>query len=342
MKKQDFYYDLPEELIAQTPVEPRNFSRMLRLDRQTGETGHYHFYDLPRFLRPGDCLILNDTRVLPARLFGVKEGTGAVVEFVLLKQHAQDTWEALAGPGKKAKPGSRFVFGDGLMTAQVLEIVDGGNRIIRFAYNGVFYDLLDQIGQMPLPPYITQKLEDKERYQTVYAKELGSAAAPTAGLHFTPDMLREIEQMGVSIGYVTLHVGLGTFRPVKEDEVEKHKMHTEHYYMPAQTAALINRTKASGGRVICVGTTSCRTVESAAPDDGGPMLERSGDTDIFIYPGYTFKCMDGLITNFHLPESTLIMLVCAFAGYDHVMDAYRQAVADGYRFFSFGDAMLVL
>lgn len=342
MKKQDFYYDLPEELIAQTPIEPRNHSRLMVLNRETGRIEHCHFYDLPRFLHAGDCLILNDTRVLPARMFGVKEGTGAVVEFVLLKQRDKDTWEALAGPGKKAKPGSRFSFGDGLMTAEVLEVVDGGNRIIRFFYNGVFYDLLDQIGQMPLPPYITEKLEDKERYQTVYARELGSAAAPTAGLHFTPQMLKETEAMGVSIGYVTLHVGLGTFRPVKEDEIEKHKMHTEHYYMPAETAALINRTRKRGGRVICVGTTSCRTVESAAAADGGPMTACSGDTNIFIYPGYRFKCMDGLVTNFHLPESTLIMLVSAFAGYEFVMDAYRQAVEEKYRFFSFGDAMLII
>ena len=341
MKKSDFYYDLPEELIAQTPIEPRDHSRLLTLDKRTGQTGHRHFYDLPDFLRPGDCLILNDTRVLPARLFGVKEGSGAVVEFVLLKQIAQDTWEALAGPGKKAKPGSRFSFGEGLMTAEVLEIADGGNRIIRFTYDGVFYDLLDRIGQMPLPPYITEKLADKERYQTVYSKELGSAAAPTAGLHFTPALLEKLEGAGVAIGYVTLHVGLGTFRPVKEEEIENHKMHSEHYYMPAATAALINRTKENGGRVICVGTTSCRTVESAAPAGGGPVLECSGDTEIFIYPGYTFKCMDGLITNFHLPESTLIMLVSAFAGYDHVMAAYREAVAERYRFFSFGDAMFI-
>lgn len=342
MKKSDFYYDLPEELIAQTPIEPRDHSRLLYLDKSTGKTGHYHFYDLPRFLRPGDCLILNDTRVLPARIFGVKETTRAVVEFVLLRQRGKDEWEALAGPGKKARPGSRFSFGDGLMTAEVLEVLEGGNRLIRFAYEGVFYDLLDRIGQMPLPPYITEKLQDKERYQTVYSKELGSAAAPTAGLHFTPQLLEDIQAQGIAIGYVTLHVGLGTFRPVKEEEIENHKMHTEQYYMPAETADLINRTKAAGGRVICVGTTSCRTVESAAPADGGPMEACSGDTDIFIYPGYTFKCMDGLITNFHLPESTLIMLVSAFAGYDAVMAAYKEAVEEKYRFFSFGDAMLIV
>ncbi|MCI8360146.1 MAG: tRNA preQ1(34) S-adenosylmethionine ribosyltransferase-isomerase QueA [Clostridiales bacterium] len=342
MKKRDFYYDLPEERIAQTPVEPRDRARLLSLNRKTGETGHYHFYDLPAFLRPEDCLILNDTRVLPARLYGVKEETGATVEFVLLRQLAQDTWEALAGPGKKARPGSRFVFGEGLLAAQVLEVAEGGNRVVRFEYDGVFYDLLDRVGQMPLPPYITEKLADKERYQTVYSRELGSAAAPTAGLHFTPQLLERIQTAGVSVGYVTLHVGLGTFRPVKEEEIENHKMHAEHYYMPAATAALINRTKAAGGRVICVGTTSCRTVESAAPVDGGPMAECSGDTNIFIYPGYQFKCMDGLVTNFHLPESTLIMLVSAFAGYEPVMAAYRLAVQEKYRFFSFGDAMLVV
>lgn len=342
MKKSDFHYDLPEELIAQTPIEPRDHSRLLYLDKHTGKTEHRHFYDLPAFLRPGDCLILNDTRVLPARMYGVKEGSGAAVEFVLLKQLSQDTWEALAGPGKKAKPGSRFVFGGGLLSAEVLEITDGGNRVIRFEYDGVFYDLLDRVGQMPLPPYITEKLQDKERYQTVYSRELGSAAAPTAGLHFTPELLKRIETAGISIGYVTLHVGLGTFRPVKEEEIENHKMHTEHFYMPASTAALINRIKAAGGRVVCVGTTSCRTVESAAPSDGGPMAECSGDTDIFIYPGYRFKCMDGLVTNFHLPESTLIMLVSAFAGYEPVMAAYREAVGKRYRFFSFGDAMLII
>lgn len=340
MKKSEFFYELPEDLIAQTPLEPRNSSRLMRLDRRTGEIQHRHFYDLPEFLRPGDCLILNDTRVLPARLYGVKTDTGAVVEFVLLSRKSADLWEALAGPGKRAKPGSRFSFGDGLLTAEVLEVLEGGNRLLSFRYTGNFYEVLDQVGQMPLPHYITKQLEDKERYQTVYAKEPGSAAAPTAGLHFTPDMLAEIEKRGISIGYVTLHVGLGTFRPVKEEEIENHKMHTEHYTMPEKTAKLIRDTKSAGGRVICVGTTSCRTVESVAADGG--IRECSGDTGIFIYPGYEFQCMDGLITNFHLPESTLIMLVSAFAGYEHTMAAYRTAVAERYRFFSFGDAMLIV
>lgn len=340
MKKSEFFYELPEDLIAQTPLEPRNSSRLMRLDRRTGEIQHRHFYDLPEFLRPGDCLILNDTRVLPARLYGVKTDTGAVVEFVLLSRKTADLWEALAGPGKKAKPGSHFSFGNGLLTAEVLEVLEGGNRLLSFRYTGDFYEVLDQVGQMPLPHYITKQLEDKERYQTVYAKEPGSAAAPTAGLHFTPDMLAEIEKRGISIGYVTLHVGLGTFRPVKEEEIENHKMHTEHYTMPEKTAKLIQDTKSAGGRVICVGTTSCRTVESVAADGG--IRACSGDTGIFIYPGYKFQCMDGLITNFHLPESTLIMLVSAFAGYEHTMSAYRTAVAERYRFFSFGDAMLIV
>lgn len=339
MKKSEFYYDLPEELIAQTPIEPRNASRMMVMDRHTGALTHSHFYRLRDFLRAGDCLILNDTRVLPARIYGVREDTGATVEFVLLKQKQQLLWECLAGPGKKAKPGTRFSFGGGLMSGEVVDIVEGGDRMVRFACDGVFFEVLERIGQMPLPPYIKEKLENQERYQTVYSKELGSAAAPTAGLHFTPEMLKEIENSGIPLGYVTLHVGLGTFRPVKEEDITQHQMHTEHYHMPQETADLINRTKAAGGRVICVGTTSCRTVESVAAK--GEIKECTDDTGIFIYPGYRFRCMDGLITNFHLPESTLIMLVSAFAGYENTMNAYRTAVAEKYRFFSFGDAMFI-
>ena len=341
MKKHDFFYELPPELIAQTPLEPRDSSRLMTLSRETGEIGHHIFHDIIDMLNAGDCLILNDTRVLPARIYGSREDTGTVVEFVLLKQVENDVWECLAGPGKRAKIGKRFVFGDGLMKAEVVDVTPDGNRIMRFEHDGVFFDLLDRIGQMPLPPYITEKLEDKERYQTVYSRELGSAAAPTAGLHFTPELLERIRQKGVKVGFVTLHVGLGTFRPVKADDIEDHKMHSEHYYMPAETAALINETKSSGGRVICVGTTSCRTLESVAQRFDGKIESCTGDTDIFIYPGYRFKCMDALITNFHLPESTLIMLVSAFAGYDRVMNAYRTAVNEKYRFFSFGDAMFL-
>lgn len=340
MKKSDFYYDLPPSQIAQSPIEPRDHSRLMFLDRATGEIQHRMFYDVLDYLKPGDCLILNDTRVLPARIFGTREDTGTVVEFVLLKQKEQDVWECLAGPGKRAKEGKRFRFGDGLLTGEVVSVTPEGNRLVRFVYEGVFFDVLDRIGQMPLPPYITEKLEDKERYQTVYSREMGSAAAPTAGLHFTKELLKRIEDRGVSIGYVTLHVGLGTFRPVKAENVEDHVMHAEHYYMPQETADLIRRTKAAGHRVICVGTTSCRTVESVAQQ--GEIKACSGDTSIFIYPGYTFRCMDGLITNFHLPESTLIMLVSAFAGYEKVMNAYHIAVDEKYRFFSFGDAMLIL
>lgn len=339
MKKSDFYYDLPQNLIAQTPVEPRTSSRLLRLDRKTGELFDGSFTDVLSFLKEGDCLIMNDTRVLPARIFGTRTDTGSVVEFVLLKQISEDTWECLAGPGKKAKPGRVFKFSDELLL-EVQDVTDGGNRIVKFIYNGIFFDILDRVGKMPLPPYITEELGDKERYQTVYSKELGSAAAPTAGLHFTNEFLEEIKNKGVNIGFVTLHVGLGTFRPVKVDEITEHKMHSEHYYIPQITADLINETKKNGGRVICVGTTSCRTVESAARF--GEIKECSDDTDIFIYPGYEFKVMDGLITNFHLPESTLIMLVSAFAGYDNTMNAYHHAVDEKYRFFSFGDAMLIL
>ena len=340
MKTSDFYYDLPEELIAQTPVEPRNSSRLMVLPRNGGEIKHKHFYDLPEFLKPGDCLVLNNTRVLPARLYGTREDTGAVVEFVLLRQHGNKLWECLAGPGKKAKTGYKFRFSDKL-TATVTDVLEDGNRMIEFACEGDFFAVLDEVGQMPLPPYIKEKLKDKERYQTVYSKDAGSAAAPTAGLHFTKEMLESIKAMGVNIAYVTLHVGLGTFRPVKVEDVTQHKMHTEHYYIPEEAAKTINETRKNGGRVICVGTTSCRTVESCAKKYG-EIKECSGDTDIFIYPGFEFRCMDGLITNFHLPESTLIMLVSAFAGYDNVMNAYNTAVKERYRFFSFGDAMLIL
>ncbi len=340
MKKSDFYYDLPKELIAQTPVEPRNHSRLLTLGRATGDICHKHFYNLTEHLKKGDTLILNDTRVLPARMFGTRS-TGAIVEFVLLKCIDATRWECLAGPGRKAKPGDKFTFSDEL-SAVIADVTAEGNRIVEFKYNGNFYEIIDRIGQMPLPPYITEKLNDKERYQTVYSKEMGSAAAPTAGLHFTKEMLDEIKEMGVNIGYVTLHVGLGTFRPVKVDNITEHKMHSESYHIPKETAELINNTKKAGGRVICVGTTSCRTVESAANLLGNELTECSGSTDIFIYPGYEFKCMDGLITNFHLPESTLIMLVSAFAGYENVMNAYKVAVDEKYRFFSFGDAMLIL
>lgn len=340
MKTSDFFYDLPEELIAQTPVEPRNSSRLMILSRDSGAVEHKHFYNLPEFLKPGDCLVLNDTRVLPARMYGVREDTGAVVEFVLLRQHGNMLWECLAGPGKKAKEGYKFKFSDKL-SAVVTEVMPDGNRMIEFQCDGDFFTVLDEVGQMPLPPYIKEKLRDKERYQTVYSKEAGSAAAPTAGLHFTKEMLEGIKKSGVNIAYVTLHVGLGTFRPVKVEDVTKHKMHTEHFYIPAEAADIINETKKNGGRVICVGTTSCRTVESCAARYG-EIRSCSGDTDIFIYPGFEFKCMDGLVTNFHLPESTLIMLVSAFAGYDNVMNAYNTAVKEKYRFFSFGDAMLII
>ncbi len=339
MKKSDFYYDLPEELIAQTPTEPRNHSRLLVLDKNSGHIEHRHFYDLKEYLNPGDCLILNDTRVLPARLFGTRE-TGAVVEFVLLKCLGANRWECLAGPGRKAKPQDRFTFSDDLK-AEIHSVTETGNRIVDFEYSGNFYEILDKIGQMPLPPYITEKLKDKERYQTVYSHEPGSAAAPTAGLHFTEEMLEDLKKSGINIGYVTLHVGLGTFRPVKVDDIEKHIMHTESYHIPKLTADLINETRKSGGRVICVGTTSCRTLESAAQKNGGIFSECSDDTGIFIYPGYKFLATDALITNFHLPESTLIMLVSAFAGYETTMETYKTAVREKYRFFSFGDAMFI-
>lgn len=341
MLRSDFYYDLPEELIAQTPVEPRNASRLMCVDRQSGNITHDHFYNLCKHLKKGDLLVMNDSRVLPARLYGEKEGTGSFIEFLLLEQKGDKLWEILVRPGKKAKPGTRFSFGNGRLKAEILETVEGGNRIAKFECEGNFFTALEDIGQMPLPPYITKKLEDKERYQTVYSHELGSAAAPTAGLHFTNEMLDDLRARGINTAFVTLHVGLGTFRPVKEDEVLKHKMHSEHYHLPKETAELIKKTKAEGGRVIAVGTTSCRTLESVGTffED---MDEHEGYTDIFIYPGYKFKVIDGLITNFHLPESTLIMLVSAFMGYDNTMNAYKTAVEDKYRFFSFGDAMLIL
>ena len=341
MLRSDFYYDLPEELIAQTPVEPRNASRLMCVDRQSGNITHDHFYNLCKHLKKGDLLVMNDSRVLPARLYGEKEGTGSFIEFLLLEQKGDKLWEILVRPGKKAKPGTRFSFGNGRLKAEILETVEGGNRIAKFECEGNFFTALEDIGQMPLPPYITKKLEDKERYQTVYSHELGSAAAPTAGLHFTNEMLDDLRAKGINTAFVTLHVGLGTFRPVKEDEVLKHKMHSEHYHLPKETAELIKKTKAEGGRVIAVGTTSCRTLESVGTffED---MDEHEGYTDIFIYPGYKFKVIDGLITNFHLPESTLIMLVSAFMGYDNTMNAYKTAVEDKYRFFSFGDAMLIL
>lgn len=340
MMTHDFYFDLPEELIAQTPVEPRDSSRLMTLDKKTGETGHRYFRDIVDLLHPGDCLILNDSRVLPARIFGIKDETGAHVEFLLLENKGNDIWEALAKPGKRAKKGSRFTFGDGLLRCQVVDVLEDGNRLIQFQYEGVFFQLLEQTGQMPLPPYIHEKLADRERYQTVYSHETGSAAAPTAGLHFTPELLEKIRAKGVGLGFVTLHVGLGTFRPVSAERLTDHKMHAEHYYMPQSTADLINTTKERGGRVIAVGTTSCRTMESVAQREGR-FRESQGWTDIFIYPGYEFKGLDGLITNFHLPESTLIMLVSALAGRKHVLHAYETAVQERYRFFSFGDAMFI-
>lgn len=340
MKTSDYYYDLPKELIAQTPLEPRDSSRLLVLDRENGAMEHKHFYDIIDFLNEGDCLILNDSRVLPARLYGVKRDTGARVEFLLLTQKSNNVWECLAGPGKKAREGAEFVFGDGIMSCKVLEVLENGNRVVEFFCEDNFFAALDKLGEMPLPPYITEKLQDKERYQTVYSRELGSAAAPTAGLHFTKELLEKVKEKGVKIGYVTLHVGLGTFRPVKVDDITQHKMHSEHYEIPEETAKLIKNTKASGGRVISVGTTSCRTLEAAAKEHG-EVTACDGWTDIFIYPPYDFKVLDGLITNFHLPESTLIMLVSAFAGYDNIMNAYKTAVDEKYRFFSFGDAMFI-
>ena len=341
LKKSDFYFDLPQELIAQDPLEDRSASRLLVLNRKTGAVEHHTFKEITNYLQPGDCLVLNNTKVIPARLLGVKEDTGAAIEVLLLKRRDGNVWETLVKPGKKARPGAKLVFGDGCLRAEVLEVVEEGNRLIRFDYEGIFEEVLDRLGEMPLPPYITHKLQDKNRYQTVYAKYEGSAAAPTAGLHFTEELLAQIEKMGVHIAYVTLHVGLGTFRPVKADNILEHHMHSEHYEVTPETAEMINRTKESGGRVICVGTTSCRTVESAA-DENCRVQPGCGDTEIFIYPGYRFKVLDCLITNFHLPESTLVMLVSALAGRENVLSAYREAVEEKYRFFSFGDAMLVV
>ncbi|MBD5520405.1 MAG: tRNA preQ1(34) S-adenosylmethionine ribosyltransferase-isomerase QueA [Lachnospiraceae bacterium] len=340
MKKSDFYFDLPQELIAQDPLKDRSASRLLMLNKTTGETEHKIFHDIVDYLNPGDCLVLNDTKVIPARLIGNREDTGANIEVLLLKRKENDVWETLVKPGKKARPGMRLVFGDGLLRAEVLDVVEEGNRLIKFEYNGIFEEVLDALGEMPLPPYITHKLEDKTRYQTVYAKYEGSAAAPTAGLHFTRELLDKIEKKGVETAYVTLHVGLGTFRPVKADNILEHHMHSEYYQVSAQAADKINKAKEGGHRVICVGTTSCRTIESAA-DKQGRLHECSDNTSIFIYPGYEFKVIDALITNFHLPESTLVMLVSALAGREHVLQAYEEAIRERYRFFSFGDAMFI-
>lgn len=341
MDVKDFYYDLPQELIAQDPLEDRSSSRLMVLDKITGEVEHRHFKDITEYLRPGDCLVINNTKVIPARLYGVKEGTEAKIEILLLKRKENDIWETLVKPGKKCKIGTKIVFGEGILTGEVIDIVEEGNRLIQFHYEGIFEEILDRLGQMPLPPYITHQLQDKNRYQTVYAKYDGSAAAPTAGLHFTPKLLQQVRDMGVEIAEVTLHVGLGTFRPVKETDVLKHHMHSEFYKIEQSEADKINKAKKEGHRVIAVGTTSTRTLESAA-DENGFLTEKSGWTEIFIYPGYQFKVIDALITNFHLPESTLVMLVSALAGREHVLAAYETAVEEKYRFFSFGDAMLIL
>ena len=340
MKTSDFYYDLPKELIAQDPLEDRSASRLMHLNKETGEYEPGHFRDILKYLKPGDCLVINDTKVIPARLYGSKVGTDAAIEILLLKRRENDIWETLVKPGKKCKVGTVISFGDGILTGEVVDIVDEGNRLIQFHYDGIFEEILDQLGEMPLPPYITHKLQDKNRYQTVYAKHEGSAAAPTAGLHFTKELLQQVQDAGVKIAHVTLHVGLGTFRPVKVEDVTQHHMHSEFYVVEEDQAKLINDTKAAGGRVIAVGTTSCRTLESATGEDG-ILKAGSGWTEIFIYPGYRFKMIDGLITNFHLPESTLVMLVSALAGKEHIMAAYEEAVREKYRFFSFGDAMMI-
>lgn len=340
MDVKDFYYDLPQELIAQDPLEDRSSSRLLVLNKETGEMEHTNFKHIIDYLNPEDCLVLNNTKVIPARLFGEKEGTQAKIEILLLKRKENDIWETLVKPGKKAKPGTKIIFGQGLLVGEVLEVVEDGNRLIQFSYEGIFEEILDRLGQMPLPPYITHQLKDKNRYQTVYAKHDGSAAAPTAGLHFTPELLEQIKAKGIRIAEVTLHVGLGTFRPVKVENVQEHHMHSEFYMVTQEAADIINETKKKGGRVICVGTTSCRTIESAAAEDG-TLRECSGWTDIFIYPGYQFKVLDALVTNFHLPESTLVMLVSALAGRENIMNAYETAVKEKYRFFSFGDAMFI-
>lgn len=340
LQKSDFYFDLPEELIAQDPLEDRSSSRLLVLDKETGETSHHIFKEVINYLNPGDCLVLNNTKVIPARLIGHKEDTGAAIEVLLLKRKENDIWETLVKPGKKCKPGTKIVFGEGLLHATVLETVEDGNRLIQFSYEGIFEEILDKLGEMPLPPYITHKLQDKNRYQTVYAKYEGSAAAPTAGLHFTKELLQQIEEKGIDIAYVTLHVGLGTFRPVKVDNILEHHMHSEFYQVTKEAADKINKAKKEDHRVVCVGTTSCRTVESAA-DENGMVKEGCDNTEIFIYPGYKFKVLDALITNFHLPESTLVMLVSALAGREHILNAYEEAIREKYRFFSFGDAMLI-
>lgn len=340
MDLKDFNYDLPEKLIAQDPLEDRSSSRLMVLHKDTGRIEHKIFRDIIDYLNPGDCLVINDTKVIPARLMGIKEDTGAAIEVLLLKRNADDVWECLVKPGKKARTGARIVFGEGLLVGEIVDVIEDGNRMIKFHYEGIFEEILDKLGQMPLPPYITHKLQDKNRYQTVYARNEGSAAAPTAGLHFTKELLEKIKEKGVNVVSITLHVGLGTFRPVKVDKIEEHHMHTETFNISKEAADTINRTRAAGGRVIAVGTTSCRTLESAAADDG-TIPARSGDTDIFIYPGYKFKAIDCLITNFHLPESTLIMLVSALAGRDNIMNAYETAVKERYRFFSFGDAMFI-
>lgn len=341
MNTSDFYFELPKEQIAQDPLPDRSASRLMVLHRDSGVIEHRRFTDLIQYLKPGDCLVRNNTKVIPARLFGTKEDTGAVIEFLLLNRRTEDVWETLVKPGKKARAGARIIFGDGLLSGEIVEVLEDGNRLVRFFYDGIFEEILDELGQMPLPPYITHKLQDKNRYQTVYARYDGSAAAPTAGLHFTEEMFGELEEKGVIVANVTLHVGLGTFRPVKVDDVTKHHMHSEHYFIEPKEAEKINRAKREGRRVICVGTTSCRTIESAA-DENGMVRADEADTDIFIYPGYRFKAMDQLVTNFHLPESTLLMLVSALAGKDFILRAYEEAVREGYRFFSFGDAMLII
>lgn len=343
MKKSDFYYDLPQELIAQTPLERRDSSRLMKIERTSGHIEHRHFFDICDYLKKGDLLVLNDSKVFPARVYGIKQKTGAVIETLLLKRLEKDVWEILVKPGRKAGIGTKISFGDGLLECEIIDIVEDGNRLARFSYEGEFYSVLDKVGQVPLPHYITAELKDRDRYQTVYSREIGSSAAPTAGLHFTPELLEKIKQMGVNIAYVTLHVGLGTFRPVKVDEIQDHKMHSEHYTLSAETADMINKTKQNGGRVIAVGTTSCRTLESAARyAENGLIKSMEEDTNIFIYPGYEFKVIDGLITNFHLPESTLIMLVSAFLGYEKTMNAYKTAIEEKYRFYSFGDSMCIL
>lgn len=340
MKKSDFYFDLPQELIAQSPAQQRDHSRLLVIGRHSGKLEHRHFYDILDYLHEGDCLVLNNSKVLPARLYGIKEQTGARVEFLLLQNRGNDVWECIAGPGKRAKEGTKFDFGDGVMTGEVIEVKENGNRLVKFTYEGVFMEILDKIGEMPLPHYITKKLEDKDRYQTVFAKNDGSAAAPTAGLHYTPELLEKIKEKGVKIAYITLHVGIGTFRPVKEENIEDHDMHYENYFISPEAAELINTTKKNGGRIVCTGTTCCRTLESAC-DENGYVPACSNSTNIFIYPGYKFKCIDALITNFHLPESTLIMLVSAFCGRENTLNAYKIAIEQKYHFFSFGDATFI-